>query len=71
MKCYTRNDLAEIPDFPADNIDFGRVIPWKLNLIERAFVRFKSAPSTGSGRRPETARREYDHFCAENGSWLS
>ncbi len=32
---------------------------------------FKFAPSTGSRRRPEPARREHDHFCAESGSWLS
>jgi len=38
------HDLAEIPDFPDDKVDFGRIIPWKLNLLERAFIRFKSAP---------------------------
>jgi 4-alpha-glucanotransferase len=56
------DDLAEIPDFPDDEVDFGRVIPWKLNLLERAFIRFKSAP--------EPVRRQYDHFCAKNISWL-
>ena len=56
------DDLVEIPDFPADKVDYGRLIPWKLNLLERAFLRFKSAP------RP--VRQEYERFCAENVSWL-
>jgi len=56
------DDLKEIPDFDAGTVDYGRIIPWKLNLLERAFIRFKS--------RPRPARQEYDHFCAENVSWL-
>lgn len=56
------DDLAEMPDFPADKVDFGRIIPWKLNLLERAFIRFKSAP------RP--VRQDYERFCAKNVSWL-
>ena len=57
------NDLTEEPGFPDDNVDYGRIIPWKLNLLERAFSRFKSAPLP--------VRHEYDRFCAENVSWLS
>ena len=56
------DDLIETPDFPTDKVDFGRVIPWKLNLLERAFIRFKSAPLF--------VRHEFDRFCAENVSWL-
>jgi 4-alpha-glucanotransferase len=56
------DDLVAIPDFPADTVDYGRVIPWKLNLLERAFIRFKSTPSP--------VRHEFDRFCAENVSWL-
>ena len=56
------DDLVEIPDFPTDKVDFGRLIPWKLNLLERAFIRFKSAP--------QPVRRDYERFCAENVSWL-
>jgi 4-alpha-glucanotransferase len=56
------DDLAEIPDFEDDNVDYGRLIPWKLNLLERAFIRFKSAP------RP--VHQEYERFCAENVAWL-
>jgi 4-alpha-glucanotransferase len=56
------NDLIEIPDFDAERVDYGRIIPWKLNLVERAFIRFKSAPLP--------VRQEYDRFSAENVSWL-
>jgi 4-alpha-glucanotransferase len=56
------DDLAEIPDFEDDNVVYGRLIPWKLNLLERAFIRFKSAP------RP--VHQEYERFCAENVAWL-
>jgi 4-alpha-glucanotransferase len=57
------DDLSDIPDFPTDKVDYGRIIPWKLNLLERAFIRFKSAP------RP--VHQEYERFCAENVSWVS
>jgi 4-alpha-glucanotransferase len=56
------DDLVEIPDIEDGNVDYGRLIPWKLNLLERAFVRFKAAP------RP--VHQEYERFCAENVSWL-
>ena len=56
------DDLGGIPDFQDDKVDYGRLIPWKLNLLERAFIRFKSAPLP--------VRHEFDRFCAENVSWL-
>lgn len=56
------DDLIEDIRFPDDHVDFGRLIPWKLNLLERAFIRFKSHPGV--------ARADFDHFCAENASWL-
>ena len=56
------DDLVETPEFQPDEVDFGRLIPWKLNLLERAFIRFKSAP--------KPVRREYERFCAENAAWL-
>lgn len=64
------DDLVEEPDFPDDNVDYGRIIPWKLNLLERAFIRFKSAPSTRLRTGPLPVRQEFDRFCAENVSWL-
>jgi len=56
------SDLADMPDFNASKVDFGRFIPWKLSLLARAFDRFKA--------NFESLRGEYEYFCAENASWL-
>ena len=37
------NDLVEKLNFDPQRVDFGSLIPWKLNLLERAFIRFSSA----------------------------
>ena len=58
------DDLAEIPDFPQDKVDYGWVISWKLNLLERAFIRFEREPELDS------VREEYTRFCAEHAEWL-
>ena len=58
----TPDDLRDKPDFPASSVDYGWIIPWKLDLLQKAFSRFLSAP--------DDLRREFDYFCAENASWL-
>ncbi len=37
-------DLENIPDFPTAQVDYGRVIPWKLQLLARAFERLPELP---------------------------
>ena len=64
------DDLAGVPDFPAGKVDFGHLIPWKLNLLERAFIRFRSAPRPARQESSTSLRASYDRFCAENVSWL-
>ncbi len=56
------DDLIEQMDFNPGRVDFGLLIPWKLKLLERAFLRF----SSDSGN----LRAEFDGFCTENASWL-
>ncbi|MCF6278397.1 MAG: 4-alpha-glucanotransferase [Anaerolineales bacterium] len=56
------DDMVEALDFPEGCVDFGRVIPLKLSLLERAHLRFTS------DRRP--AHGEFERFCAKNKSWL-
>jgi len=58
----TPDDLMDIPDFPSNRVDFGTLIPWKLSLLERAFVRFSSSPQPA-------LQKALDSFCAENVSW--
>lgn len=57
------DDLKDKPDFPASRVDYGRIIPWKLDLLQKAFSRF--ALSGG-----EALHREFDFFLAKNASWL-
>jgi 4-alpha-glucanotransferase len=40
----TPEDLIERPDFPADQVDYGPVIGWKLKLLDKAFERFTRHP---------------------------
>ncbi len=56
------SDLEGRPDFPARRVDFGRLIPWKLSLLDRAFQRFRSDP--------DSVRADFDYFCAGQAAWL-
>lgn len=46
----------------ASRVDFGLVIPRKLNLLAQAFSRFDSAP--------ESFHKEFKKFCKQNVDWL-
>jgi 4-alpha-glucanotransferase len=48
-------------DFPAERVDFGRVIPYKVKLLERAWHNFPTTPAL---------RAEFDSFCAAHAAWL-
>lgn len=56
------SDLSGKPDFSDARVNFGLLIPWKLNLLQKAFDRYQS--------NPESLRAEFDLFCAENSAWL-
>ncbi len=58
----THDDLSDAPTFPASRVDFGLLIPWKLNLLLKAFSRFASMP--------KEFRDGFEYFCAQNVSWL-
>jgi len=65
----TQEDLDGIKDLSAARdpsarfrINFGLLIPKKLDLLQKAFSRFQSSP--------EYLRKAFDSFCAENASWL-
>src|SRR5690349_3375470 len=36
-------DFAEMPEFDRSRVDYGQLIPWKLDLLQRAFSRLSSA----------------------------
>ncbi len=57
------DDVANVPDFPIDNIDYGWVITWKVPLLEKAAHNFlKNAP-------PER-KAVFEQFCLEQADWL-
>ncbi|MBI4789951.1 MAG: 4-alpha-glucanotransferase [Chloroflexi bacterium] len=56
-------DLQNVPAFPADCVDFGRVIPYKSELLDRAFAGFRAQPSGDQ-------RASFERFCREQSAWL-
>jgi 4-alpha-glucanotransferase len=66
----TQDDLSDAPNFSASRVDpstslrvnFGLLIPWKLNLLLKAFSHFPSAS--------KDFRDGFEYFCASNASWL-
>ncbi|HJS18402.1 MAG TPA: 4-alpha-glucanotransferase [Anaerolineales bacterium] len=58
----TEDDLESMPAFSASRVDFGQLIPWKLNLLQIAFSRLPSAP--------EEFHSELERFNQDNASWL-
>ena len=59
----SKDELAQIPALDATRVDYGGLIPWKLNLLEKAFSRLPAAP--------QKFRDEFEQFNAGNVSWLT
>ena len=55
--------LADCPEFPQENVDFGAVIPWKRNVLRIASDNFHD-------RASDEDRNAFDAFCAEHAYWL-
>ncbi|MCB9078121.1 MAG: 4-alpha-glucanotransferase [Anaerolineaceae bacterium] len=59
----TPEDIADVPDFPADRVDYGWAIYWKIPLLEKAAKNFLT--------KADAARKvDFDAFCAEQAVWL-
>src|SRR5512136_42446 len=50
----TQEDLGSLPSFPDGRCDYSSVIPRKMQLLHRAYERFKNTPSL---------KDDYDAFC--------
>ena len=59
----TEDDLAHGPDFPDAKVDFNAVVPYKSQLLDRAYERFRAAG-------PESQHVAFRAFCADHGHWL-
>ena len=57
------SSMGEVPQFPVDEADFSRVIPWKTALLESAARRFFH-------RAEPRDREQFDAFCRVNTHWL-
>jgi 4-alpha-glucanotransferase len=57
------SDLRNAPQFPADEVDFGPLIPWKMGALASAARRFFECAAPGD-------RAPFDAFCERNAGWL-
>ena len=57
------SDLAAVPEFSPFAVEFDRVVPFKLALLERAFER-------ASARRPADLEGRLEALRGANGAWL-
>jgi 4-alpha-glucanotransferase len=56
-------DLRDHPRFPAHRVDFGAVIPWRLDLLRASHTRFKADAGVN-------LQRDVAVFCADQAHWL-
>jgi 4-alpha-glucanotransferase len=55
--------LADAPDFPAHQVDYGTIYTWKLPVLRQAATAF------AAGGTPEL-QTEFTTFCADQADWL-
>ncbi len=56
-------DLADVPDFPGHQVDFGLVIEYKKNLLARAFAHFEEKEATDH-------QAAFEAFTSAQKEWL-
>lgn len=56
-------DLEDIPDFPLDQVDFDKLIAWKIPLLRKAASNFVKGSDT-------ILYKQFAGFCAGNADWL-
>ncbi|HSJ86519.1 MAG TPA: 4-alpha-glucanotransferase [Anaerolineales bacterium] len=57
-----QEEFLDMPAFSASRVDYGLLIPWKLDLLQKAFSHL---PATS-----DNFRKEFKRFTKENASWL-
>ncbi|MBI2302256.1 MAG: 4-alpha-glucanotransferase [Armatimonadetes bacterium] len=51
------DDLQDVPAFPPERVDFGWIIPWKRQLLERVFARYSDGAAPGVHERVAAFRQ--------------
>lgn len=59
----SEDDLQNLPKFPTDKVDFGKMIEYKLPLLRKAFENFRQT-------KDEKIAQEFHIFCNDNAYWL-
>lgn len=57
-----KSELGNVPDNNSHSIDFGPIINYKYDLLQKAFAHFKA--------KKESFKHEFDNFCKNNSYWL-
>lgn len=60
----TAADLAAVPDFPADHVDYGWIIGYHDELLTRAYHNFSKAENFSH------YKAEYETWCSAHAYWL-
>lgn len=55
--------IAEKPNFPSHEVDYGPVIPYKISLLEKSFAYFQ-------GKGTAVQQKAFKTFCDEHKAWL-
>jgi 4-alpha-glucanotransferase len=59
----SQDDLADVPDFPTDRVDYGPVIEYHNAKLHLAFERF-------SASNDAQATKAFEDWCMQNTTWL-
>ncbi len=59
-----QDDLVEKISLPEDKVDFGKVIPYKLGLLDRSYIRFQNVGNAA-------IQKEFDAFKTNQAHWLA
>jgi 4-alpha-glucanotransferase len=57
------DDLYDHPVFPDDHVDYGQVIPWKLGVLDRSYIRYQHDSSLH-------LKSKMEEFRSKHSSWL-
>ncbi len=63
-------DLENLPEFPLDRVDFDKVIPWKMSLLQKAGRKFLSGGDASAERALGIVYKQFEGFCLGNRGWL-
>ncbi|MGD9030976.1 MAG: 4-alpha-glucanotransferase, partial [Anaerolineae bacterium] len=63
LEHLSQSDLADLPFFPDDRVDFGPVITHKSRLLDRAFEVFRA-------KAPTDQKAAFHAFCTDQAHWL-